>query len=145
MNAGLPGTGIGGLFYMLSALWMPVAALIRMARGSERPSNWKLVVSQFGLAAGIFAAFGVIIALIDYFIPAIENALSAAVPFLTMNSQPVSLGVAPTLITLGVLFGYLFSIEILGMFLAWRKRVRGRSSGSHLNLKTRQPLEDTLG
>jgi len=101
MNAGLPGTGIGGLFYVLSALWMPVAALVRMVRGG-RPSNWKLAVSQFAMALGILGAFGVIAALIGYFLPAVENALSSISLFSREASTPLSLGVAPTVITLAV-------------------------------------------
>ena len=55
MSPGLPGTGIGGLFYILSALWMPACELWRRRRG-DAPARWSLVGKQFGIAIGIVAS-----------------------------------------------------------------------------------------
>lgn len=55
-NAGLPGTGLGGLFYILLALVMPVVQLVRVARGRSLPGQWRQVASQFLLACGVLAA-----------------------------------------------------------------------------------------
>jgi hypothetical protein len=55
MNPGLPGAGIGGLFYILSALWMPVCELWRLRRG-DVPGQWPLVARQFAIAVGIVLA-----------------------------------------------------------------------------------------
>jgi len=55
-NAGLPGTGIGGLFYLLLALWMPVGELWRTVRGRSSRERWRLVGTQFALACAIIAA-----------------------------------------------------------------------------------------
>lgn len=55
MNPGLPGTGIGGLFYILSALWMPVCELWRRRQG-DAPGQWPLVARQFAIAVGVVAA-----------------------------------------------------------------------------------------
>ena len=55
-NAGLPGTGLGGLFYVLLALWMPVAELRATLRGRSSPARWRAVGAQFALACGIIAA-----------------------------------------------------------------------------------------
>jgi hypothetical protein len=57
MNPGLPGAGIGGLFYILSALWMPFCELWRMRRG-DAPAQWPLVATQFAIAVGIVAVMG---------------------------------------------------------------------------------------
>ena len=54
-NAGLPGTG---LFYILLALWMPVAELYATLRGRSSRERWRLVWTQFALACGILAAVG---------------------------------------------------------------------------------------
>src|SRR2546429_7079795 len=55
MNPGLPGTGIGGLFYILSALWMPICEVRRRWQGdATRP--WPLVARQFAIAVGVVAA-----------------------------------------------------------------------------------------
>lgn len=54
-NAGLPGTGLGGLFYLLLALWMPVAELHRTLQGRSSPARWRRVGVQFAMACGIIA------------------------------------------------------------------------------------------
>ena len=59
MNAGLPGTGIGGLFYIVGALWMPVDAVYRRFRHRERGPGWRSVAVQSGIALGILAALWV--------------------------------------------------------------------------------------
>ena len=55
-HAGLPGTGLGGLFYLLLAFWMPLAELPRTMRGQSSRARWRSVGAQFGLACGIVAA-----------------------------------------------------------------------------------------
>ena len=63
MTVGLPGAGIGGVFYLLSALAMPVHAFAESAliaggirSGSARRSPpWRLVWKQFAIAVGIIA------------------------------------------------------------------------------------------
>ena len=56
MNAGLPGTGLGGVFYLLLALLMPVRELYLTVRGRSSRERWALVLRQFALACGILAA-----------------------------------------------------------------------------------------
>jgi hypothetical protein len=51
MTVGLPGSGVGGIFYLVSSLCMPLVALARRLRSRE--VSWRLVAAQFGLAAGI--------------------------------------------------------------------------------------------
>ena len=53
MTAGLPGAGIGGLFYLFSALLMPVRSLHRAATGGA--PRWRLALRQAALAAGVVA------------------------------------------------------------------------------------------
>lgn len=55
MNAGLPGTGLGGLFYLIGALWMPVSAIRGRIRG-RRDIAWPVVLRQAGIAMGVFLA-----------------------------------------------------------------------------------------
>ena len=58
MTVGLPGTGIGGLYYLLLVCWMPLRALGRLlaGRGGER---WRHIAVLLGLVAAIFAALWV--------------------------------------------------------------------------------------
>jgi hypothetical protein len=115
--AGLPGTGISGLFYILSAFWMPIAEIVRYLRGRKRQSNWKLVFSQVALAGGILITLGATGALLDYFISFSASVLGIFASVSGNKSQLANLGVAPTLITIGVLFVFLFGIEIIGVVL----------------------------
>lgn len=55
MNPGLPGTGIGGLFYILSALLMPICEVRRRWRG-DATRRGTLVARQFTIAVGVVAA-----------------------------------------------------------------------------------------
>jgi energy-coupling factor transporter transmembrane protein EcfT len=56
MIAGLPGTGIGGLFYMLLALWMPANEVINILRGRANPKNTQLVKNHLFLTSCIVIA-----------------------------------------------------------------------------------------
>jgi hypothetical protein len=55
-NAGLPGTGLGGLFYVLLAFWMPLAELPRTLRGDSSLVRWRQIGTQVALACGIVAS-----------------------------------------------------------------------------------------
>jgi hypothetical protein len=56
MTAGLPGAGIGGLFYFCLVLLMPVRELYLTARGRSSLARWKTVGFQFSMVSGIFLA-----------------------------------------------------------------------------------------
>ena len=56
MTVGLPGAGIGGLFYLASALLMPVRSLVATISGRHHEARWQLALRQSGLAAGILGA-----------------------------------------------------------------------------------------
>ena len=55
MSAGLPGTGIAGVFYLASALLMPVIELERTLRGQSSIAAWRFVMRQFTLSCAILA------------------------------------------------------------------------------------------
>src|SRR6266853_5127435 len=54
MTAGLPGTGIGGMFYLMSALATPLREGYLRLRG-RRSRGWGLVAAQTTLASAILA------------------------------------------------------------------------------------------
>jgi hypothetical protein len=56
MTAGLPGAGIGGLFYFCLVFLMPVWELYLTARGRSSLARWKHVAFQYSLVLTIFAA-----------------------------------------------------------------------------------------
>src|SRR5207245_7776159 len=55
MTAGLPGTGIGGMFYLISALATPLREAYLRVRG-RRSRGWKPVVAQTAIAGAILAS-----------------------------------------------------------------------------------------
>lgn len=55
MTVGLPGVGLGGIFYLVSAALMPVRELVRAVR-REQPARWRLVLKQTAMVAGILGA-----------------------------------------------------------------------------------------
>src|SRR5918997_136433 len=59
MFAGLPGIGVGTLFYVLTALWMPFRELMAMRRGESTLARWRLVVMQFCFALTIIASIAI--------------------------------------------------------------------------------------
>jgi len=56
MMAGLPGTGIGGFFYLLTTLWMPFRETGRALRGQSSRERWSVVGLQGALALGAIAS-----------------------------------------------------------------------------------------
>jgi hypothetical protein len=56
MSVGIPGTGIGGLFYLISGLLIPATEILAGARKKKRRAKaWRLVVRQTFLVMGILA------------------------------------------------------------------------------------------
>jgi hypothetical protein len=56
MSAGLPGLGLGGLFFVISALLAPAFELGRAARGRSSARAWRQVGRQFALALAMIVA-----------------------------------------------------------------------------------------
>jgi hypothetical protein len=56
MTAGIPGAGIGGLYYLISALWMPFKEVQRARKGQSTPASRRLVLRQALIALGIFTS-----------------------------------------------------------------------------------------
>ncbi len=53
MTAGIPGTGIGGLFYILLCIFMPLVHAFRALRGNHKPHHLKTGIFSILLSAGI--------------------------------------------------------------------------------------------
>lgn len=53
MNVGLPGTGLGSLFYFLLVLYMPLRELYFSARGKSSRERWKMVGFQWAIFSSI--------------------------------------------------------------------------------------------
>lgn len=53
MFAGLPGIGVGTLFYVLMAFWMPVREIPRVLNGTSRRQTWQVILRQMFYAVSI--------------------------------------------------------------------------------------------
>lgn len=56
MVVGVPGTGIGGLFYLLAAVCMPARELVLLARGRSSLARWRFIAMQWAMITGMLAS-----------------------------------------------------------------------------------------
>ncbi len=56
MGAGIPGTGMATLFYILSVFVMPLSESVRTVRGQSSWARWFLVVRHLAIAISMTAA-----------------------------------------------------------------------------------------
>lgn len=118
MTPGLPGTGIGGLFYICSALLMPLCELRRRLRGNL-PRRGALVATQFSIALGVVSAMtGVFWGLDSVFM---LNAVAAHVASLEVMTGSMSLRISALLTTSCVLVAVLGSVQVARLVLRLRR------------------------
>jgi len=116
MTVGLPGAGIGGVFYMLTALAMPLREALRGA--SERPVGaWRAVFTQLALTAGILAAMGAT----GWLIATVFTSVRAIIPAAILPSQGLPAGnvlrAAMFVLTIGTLVAVLVAVELLRLWV----------------------------
>jgi hypothetical protein len=115
MTAGLPGTGIGGLFYLALALLMPIWELGRAARGRRTSDRTRVALVQAAIALGILGAIwltGLALSLLQ-----VVNPASQADGALRM------LYLAPALVAFGTLAVVLAVVEIVALMLMVASRL----------------------
>jgi hypothetical protein len=64
VSAGLPGLGLGGLFFIVSALLAPLGQVWRVARGRSLPGEWRVVGRQFAQAVTMVIAIDLTLRLV---------------------------------------------------------------------------------
>jgi hypothetical protein len=124
MFAGLPGIGVGTLYYVLAAFWMPLRELARVLRGDFSPARWRLVVMQLCFAISIIAS----IAAADRILGVIlsEGSIRSITPARLVNEAfqaqaPHSFWSAPMTASLLLLAGVLVITEVMRL-IAWMAR-----------------------
>lgn len=88
MAAGLPSAGIGGLFYLLAAVALPLRSVWRRVRGVPDPLTSRELTLHLGIAAGIVAGIWVAGWILTLVVPLGESArgasaTSGAIPFVS--------------------------------------------------------------
>ena len=133
MFAGLPGIGLGTLFYVLMALGMPFVELIRVAQGTSSLARWKRIARQvlhaFGIILSIMIAERVLLILLGQAGPESLNPARFLHQNLA-NHAPQSFLAAPMTASLLLLAGVLVIVEVLRLIGAFRARRAARQAES---------------
>jgi hypothetical protein len=116
VSAGLPGAGLAGVFFILSALLAVPIEAVRTVRGRSSRASWLRVIRHAALALAMIAALQLFFLALSY---AIEQ-------FVGKSPLPKILPVAPVLMTLGVLVVVLSAAKVLELVLRWRSGLRDR-------------------
>lgn len=110
MNVGLPGAGIGGLFYLLCALAMPIKEVYLTIKNPRHKFRSRLVATLLGIVIGIVSGVFAIYQLL-------RNVFGLELSHLTPTDSVMFYSLLPVLISFGLLLIILISVEIAG-FLA---------------------------
>ena len=131
MFAGLPGIGVGTLFYVLTALWMPFHELMAMARGESTLARWRLVIMQFCFALTIIASVAIADRIITLLLDgeAVESITPARLINQSFAEQaPESVFAAPIMASVLLLVLVIAATEALRLCTSRASRVAVRES-----------------
>jgi hypothetical protein len=122
MTAGIPGTGIGGVFYLISALLMPLFELYRTLHGQSSLVRWLLISKQWAMALCILTGMWLLGLALGFLIQGggteldivrdVHGHVSAHIEHLTKVNV---FHIAPVLISCGTLLFILSVTHILGL------------------------------
>jgi hypothetical protein len=93
MSAGLPGIGLGGLFFMLSALLAPFGELIRTVRGRSSRERRRRVLGHFAMAVAMLVAIQATLLAI-HVVAGVSALALMSLPLLTIGLLALVLGAA---------------------------------------------------
>lgn len=125
MTVGIPGTGIGGLFYLLLAIAMPIRELALTLRGQSSWARWRFIAIQWSLIGGMLITMAGQAMMLKW----LAGKISAAFPksqvthdLETVVSSSTGLASASLWISLGMLATILLLVQIVRLAV----RVNGR-------------------
>ncbi len=105
MTAGLPGTGIGGLFYLISALLMPFREVFYAVIGRSDRERRQMALQQGGMAltiVGMVWVTGLVLGLMHVGTTLVHHATVAGVRILYIT---------PVVVAFATLTGVLLTVE----------------------------------
>lgn len=123
MTPGMPGAGIGGIFYLLSAVVMPFRELYRTARGRSSRARWLGVARQAGIALTIGTSVWATGWLLGFLLaePAAAGGKSGEGAAAEVARVSNVLGVGPLVAALLALATVILMVEVAGLV---RRRLR---------------------
>lgn len=125
MTVGLPGTGIGGLFYLLTAWAMPFREGYRCLRGHSdpaRPTRWGLVFAMPAMATGVALGLWATGWLLGLGLAELRHLAPTSVVVARAASSGNLLGILAMFVTLGTLGGVVVGVELLRLWLYRRPK-----------------------
>ena len=116
MNIGLPGAGIGGLYYLCCTAIMPVKELFLTLTKPEHKFRYRHIAMQLGISIGIIAGFFLVYQLIDKCLG--FNAL----PTVEAGEEEVLFySLLPIIVSLSLLMVILVIVEFAALFVKNKK------------------------
>jgi hypothetical protein len=125
VSAGLPGAGLAGLFFILSALLAVPIELVRTVRGRSSRQAWLVVGRHAALALAMILALELAFAAVS----------AAADQVAGERAEPRTLPHLPVLVTFAVLVIVLATTKALELTLTWR---RSRAEPAHARTGKRE-------
>ena len=130
MIPGLPGAGIGGLFYLLVALFSPVWETVRLLRGNAAPRQWMVVLRLFALALSIMVAMWftawIVVAVFSLAAHADEGGTASSAAAVSQ-----AIGRRMAVLTASTLALVLLGVELLRLLSRTTGRTRRRCSNTN--------------
>ena len=128
MFAGLPGIGVGTLFYILMAFWMPFRELPRVIQGTSTFENWKTIVRQMFYSVGIIIS--VMFAERTMLWVLGDNRVNPFSPATWLHAELRNQGMfgAPIMASIILLVGVVGSVEVMRIIMKRPDRVRESSA-----------------
>jgi hypothetical protein len=118
MIAGLPGTGVGGVFYLMSVFLMPVREMGRVVRGRSSLRRWRVIFGQMGIASGVLAGFWITGWILTLLIPAKMLASKGS-----GHGMGNVLEIKPFMISMYVLIAVILAVECVSLYIRKKPKV----------------------
>ena len=137
MTAGLPGVGIGGIFYLASAIMMPVRSLYAVLTGRAHEARWRVALQQAAIAGGILGALWLTGLAIGWGIATVlpHSAIAGVTGAAPSHVRSV-VRTSALLLSFGTLAAVLLCVQLLRAVLPVRPTEQGAGGESRRSTRT---------
>jgi ABC-type spermidine/putrescine transport system permease subunit I len=133
MFAGLPGIGVGTLFYVLIALCMPVVELVKVVQGTSSLARWRRILVQWLYAMSIVVSIAlaerIMLILLGQAGPD-SMSLTRLLHRELSNHAPQSIFAAPIMASLLVLAAILIAAEAMWLYRIYRTKRQAQEANA---------------
>ena len=111
MNVGLPGAGIGGLFYLICTVFMPFKEVYLTLSNPEHKFRYRLIFTQLSIVSGIVVGIIIIYKLVSHLF-AFDPSFSVSID----SNSFLFYSLLPVLISLALLLLILSFMRVVAFF-----------------------------